>query len=111
MRIFGKLKAEAVLSLCPTCVTMIKKQYPKIINSGISNAMDVSSFLLERLDFAQPSLFSQKYATVTYHDPCHLAYGLGIKDEPRRILKKSAQILLRKRKWLLRFRRAFQPHK
>ena len=73
--------------------------------------MDVSSFLLERLDFAQPSLFSQKYATVTYHDPCHLAYGLGIKDEPRRILKKSAQILLRKRKWLLRFRRAFQPHK
>ncbi|MDP2277002.1 MAG: (Fe-S)-binding protein, partial [Nitrospirota bacterium] len=63
MRIFGKLKAEAVLSLCPTCVSVIKNQYPKIINSGISNAMDVSSFLLERLDFAQPSLFSQKYAT------------------------------------------------
>ncbi|NCO83041.1 MAG: hypothetical protein COZ31_05120 [Nitrospirae bacterium CG_4_10_14_3_um_filter_44_29] len=88
MRIFGKLKVEAVLSLCPTCVTMIKKQYPKIINSGISNAVDVSSFLLERLDLAQPSLFSRKYATVTYHDPCHLIYGLGIKDEPRKMLKK-----------------------
>ena len=97
MRIFGKLKAEAVLSLCPTCVSVIKNQYPKIINSGISNAMDVSSFLLERLDFAQPSLFSQKYATVTYHDPCHLAYGLGIKDEPRRMLKKIGANIIEKK--------------
>lgn len=97
MRIFEKLKAEAVLSLCPTCVTMIKNQYPKIINSGISNAMDVSSFLLERLDLAQPSLFTQKYATVTYHDPCHLAYGLGIKDEPRKMLKKIGANIIEKK--------------
>ena len=25
--------------------------------------------------------------TVTYHDPCHLRFGLGIKDEPRDVLK------------------------
>jgi len=97
MRIFGKLKAEAVLSLCPTCVTTIKKQYPKIINNGISNAIDATSFLLKELDLSQPSLFSQKYATVTYQDPCHLSYGLGIKDEPRAMLKKIGVSVVEKK--------------
>jgi glycolate oxidase iron-sulfur subunit len=88
MRIFERLKVEAVLSLCPTCILSIKKYYPKIIESGIDNAMDISSFLLGRLDLEQPSLFSQRYTNVTYHDPCHLIYGLGVKREPRELLRK-----------------------
>ncbi|MBI4691164.1 MAG: (Fe-S)-binding protein, partial [Nitrospirae bacterium] len=97
MRIFGKLKVEAVLSLCPTCVLAIRKHYPKLIGSGIFNAMDISSFLLGRLDLDQPSLFSQRYTNVSYHDPCHLIYGLGVKKEPRELLRKiGATIIERK---------------
>jgi len=87
IRIFGKLKVEAVLGLCPTCIVAIKNQYPKMIGKGISNAMDVSSFLLEKLNLHQLSLISKRPATVTYHDPCHLIYGLGIKNQPRDLLK------------------------
>ena len=30
--------------------------------------------------------------TVTYHDPCHLARGQGITEQPRAILRKVADI-------------------
>lgn len=96
MRIFGKLKVEAVLSLCPTCILALKNQYPKIIGSGIPNAMDVSSFLIDKLELKQLSLLSQHPTTVTYHDPCHLLYGLGVRDEPRELLKKIGMAVIEK---------------
>ena len=34
MRIFGKLKAEAVLSLCPTCVSVIKTNTQRLLTAG-----------------------------------------------------------------------------
>lgn len=97
MRIFGKLKVEAILSLCPTCVLAIKEQYPKMIGKGIGNAMDISSFFIKRLDLAQPSLFAPKISAVTYHDPCHLLYGLGVKDEPRKLLNKIGSAVLERK--------------
>lgn len=87
MRIFSRLKVEAVISLCPTCILAIKGQYKKLIGNGIDNAIDVSSFLFNRLDLHQLSLIAHQPTMVTYHDPCHLIYGLGIKNEPRELLK------------------------
>jgi len=43
---FSKLNAEAVLSLCPTCIISIKTHYPNLIGKGLENAMDVSAFLV-----------------------------------------------------------------
>jgi len=84
---FKKLQAEAVISLCPTCTHFIKNEYPKIIGNGIDNALDISQFLGDRpLD----SIFTQREeraGAVTYHDPCHAINYLGVKEEPRRILK------------------------
>ncbi len=97
MRIFGKLKVEAVLSLCPTCILAIKEQYPKLIGKGIGNAMDISSFLLDKLDLHHLSLITKHPATVTYHDPCHLIYGLGIKNQPRELLEKIGVNVIEKR--------------
>ena len=58
-----------------------------MIGKGINAAMDVSSFLLDKLDLHQLSLIAKRPATVTYHDPCHLMYGLGVKKQPRELLK------------------------
>lgn len=87
VRIFNRLKVEAVLSLCPTCILAIKEQYPKLIGDAIKDATDVSSFLLERLEFGNAS-GNIAHASAIYHDPCHLIYGLGIKDQPRELLNK-----------------------
>jgi glycolate oxidase iron-sulfur subunit len=85
--IFGKLNVEAVLSLCPTCTLAIRDDYKKLAGEGIDKAMDISSFLIEKID---PSQFSQPlidFKSAIYHDPCHLKYGLGVVKEPREIMK------------------------
>jgi glycolate oxidase iron-sulfur subunit len=82
MEIFGRLRAEAVISLCPTCTLTTRVQYPKLIGQGMENAMDVSEFLADRLR----GVSLERRGAVLYHDPCHLGHGLGVRGEPRRIL-------------------------
>ncbi len=88
LAIFSKLNVEAILGLCPTCIYALKVEYPKLIGEGLDKAMDISSFLMEKLDSFHFSLPSSHSATAAYHDPCHLRYGLGVKKEPREIIKK-----------------------
>jgi glycolate oxidase iron-sulfur subunit len=71
MRVFEKLQAEAVLSLCPTCTLALKKHYPNLIGRGVMKT----------------PVRKPVEGPVAYHDPCHLADGLGVTKEPREILK------------------------
>jgi glycolate oxidase iron-sulfur subunit len=81
--LFKNMKAEAVLSLCPTCTMVLKTQYPLLTGEGIPNIMDINEFFI-KYDILKGLRIKPK--TVTYHDPCHLSYGLGITEEPRRIM-------------------------
>ena len=45
--------------------------------------MDVNEFI-SKYDIV--SGLEIKPSVLTYHDPCHLSYGLGIRDKPRQIL-------------------------
>ena len=47
--------------------------------------MDISEFLVDKLD---EDKLKEVNMTVTYHDPCHLGRGQGIKDAPRDIIEK-----------------------
>src|SRR4030042_2366046 len=85
--IFSRLNVEAILSLCPTCTLTIKVEYPKLIGEGLVNAVDISSFFINKLDHSQFSLLSSNLKSASYHDPCHLKYGLGIEREPREIIR------------------------
>lgn len=82
IEVFGRLHAETVLSLCPTCTLTLKRHYPALTGAGIENAMDASEFLSGRLDARS----EVSRGAVVYHDPCHLRYGLGVKEQPRRLL-------------------------
>lgn len=86
--IFNRLNAEAVITLCPTCLLSIKAHYPKLIGKGIDNAVDISSFLLDRLEPGSLARI-ESFSTATYHDPCHLNYSFGIKKEPRELMRQS----------------------
>jgi glycolate oxidase iron-sulfur subunit len=88
LAIFSKLNVEAILGLCPTCIYALKVEYPKLIGEGLDKAMDISSFLIDKLDSFHVSHVTSHAATAAYHDPCHLRYGLGVKKEPREIIKK-----------------------
>ncbi len=86
VKAFSRLNAEAIVSLCPTCIFAVKVEYPKLIGKGIEKAMDIASFFMNTLDFSclPHSLASPLHAV--YHNPCHLSHGLGVKKEPREII-------------------------
>ncbi len=84
IELFSKVRARALISLCPTCTMVIKTQYPDLAGDTIQNIMDVNEFLTE---FDITAGLETSPTVVTYHDPCHLSFGLGIRDKPRQILK------------------------
>jgi len=81
--LFRNMKAEAILSLCPTCTLVMRTQYPSLTEEGIPNIMDINEFFVKHNILRGLSI---RPRTITYHDPCHLSYGLGISEEPRRIM-------------------------
>ncbi len=84
VQIFGRLKVDSVISLCPTCVLALKYEYKNLINVSIKNAIDISSFIAEKFDI---NLNKSDNRKAFYHDPCHMLYGLKVTDQPRKILK------------------------
>ncbi len=91
IELFNKTRVEAILSMCPTCTMVIKHQYPILIGdsrngtgNSITNILDVNEFFI-KYDIAKGLKITPR--AVTYHDPCHLRYGMGVKTEPREILK------------------------
>lgn len=80
---FSKVRAQAIISMCPTCTMVIREQYPLMTGQSIENVMDVNEFIM-KYDIARDLEISSIRATC--HDPCHLSYGLGIRSQPREIL-------------------------
>ena len=74
---------DIVLTLCSGCGSTLKNNHPEF--GSKLNVMDISEFLVDKLDTDKMKEVNMK---VTYHDPCHLGRGQGIKDQPREIIEK-----------------------
>jgi glycolate oxidase iron-sulfur subunit len=92
---FNKVRADAIISLCPTCTMVIRDQYPVMVGDTITNMMDLNEFLI-KFDFVND--LETVPGVVTYHDPCHLSHGLGIREQPRKVLKAIKGIEFREMK-------------
>ena len=82
---FRNNKVKKILSCCPHCTMMLDRDYRQIAaykQLGI-RVIHHTEFLVEILPklSLKPSL-----QTVTFHDPCQLARGRGITEEPRWVL-------------------------
>ena len=66
------------ICLCTTCAFFIKKAYPDLKPKYV---IEIIAEKLPQFDTKDIGL------KVTYHDPCNVARGMGMVDEPREILK------------------------
>lgn len=90
------LEGEAVITACPTCGSALKRHIPRLLASDATwaeradglaaRARDVTEFLAGA---ALPEADASG-RVVTYHDPCHLARGLGVRTEPRDLIIRVA---------------------
>jgi len=85
---FTSMGVDAVLTCCATCGSALK-DYPKWVDHNrvedfAAMAMDIHSYLVHHTDYQAG--MGEVRRSVTWHDPCHLSRGQGVKDEPREIL-------------------------
>jgi glycolate oxidase iron-sulfur subunit len=101
--------ADSIISAASGCAAVIA-QYGELLKDDAKLAAqarevservtDLSSLLLDR-QHAGPSAAEERArgqsggalcATVTYHDSCHLVHGLGVREQPRELLRSIAGV-------------------
>ncbi len=90
VRALKELAPDAIVSAASGCSTAIA-EYGAILKRDAaakdalaiqSKVRDLSALLLERMP-----RFRRLECSVTYHDACHLVHGLGVRDNPRKLLR------------------------
>jgi glycolate oxidase iron-sulfur subunit len=95
--IFSKLDVEHIITTCGSCGTTFQHHYVEMLKDDPEYAeraekvavkiIDISDYMIKIIGIDESKL-GKLDMTVTYHDPCHLNRGMGVKDSPRAILKK-----------------------
>ncbi len=90
---------DYILTMCASCASHLKHNYPKLIGDepGLEvkvqqfaeKVIDFSSFMNDVLGYEEEDFSDTVGRKVTYHAPCHLCRGLEVKDAPRDLMKKS----------------------
>ena len=88
-------QAEQIVVPSGSCAWMLRKEYPRLFphdpatrakaETMSGKALEFSEFLVQVIgtDAIGASLPGK---TLTYHDSCHLLRGLGVSEQPRRLL-------------------------
>ncbi|MES9996831.1 L-lactate dehydrogenase (quinone) large subunit LdhH [Desulfovibrio aminophilus] len=89
-------KYDYILTLCASCASHLKHGYMKLLGDDPAWAVKVRQFADKVIDFSSfvhdvlkltPEDFRKDGGSVTYHAPCHLCRGLGVKDAPRDLMR------------------------
>jgi len=89
-------KYDYILTLCASCGSHLKHNYPKIFKDAslrpenlkafTDKIIDVSSFVVNVLK-ASSEDFNVAGEKVAYHSPCHLCRGMKVANEPRKLIE------------------------
>ena len=86
---FRATGADAIVAICASCGLMLAREYEETlqIEGGIGlPVFDLTEFLVYRGVWPE-GVEPREKIRVTYHDPCHLARGRDVRDEPRALLR------------------------
>jgi len=98
---FGSEKFDYIVTMCASCASHIKHGYPKLLENSplkaeleqfLSRIIDFSSFTRDVLGLKEDD-FNKSSETVTYHAPCHLCRGMGVRQQPLALLADAANYL------------------
>lgn len=88
-------KSEVIVAPSGSCVSMVRNHYEKLFKDNphdlelarsiAGRTFELTEFLVKRLGVTK--LGASYSGKVTLHDSCHLNRELGIKDEPRALIR------------------------
>ena len=95
--LFSSDEYDHIVFACPSCATTVKQEWEELLKQEnnpellaayqkVQNkVIDLNDYLVNVLHVTMPKL--KEPITVTYHDSCHMARGLKVTAEPRRLLQ------------------------
>ena len=96
-RRFIDIFEKAPVIVCPSgsCVNMVRHHYPELFRDDpawLKRSLEVGTKTFEFTQYLVDVLGvddvgSPYCGTVTYHDSCHLLRGLGIREQPRKLIR------------------------
>ncbi|WP_291328012.1 L-lactate dehydrogenase (quinone) large subunit LdhH [Desulfovibrio sp. UCD-KL4C] len=99
MEAFENSDCEYILTMCASCASHLKHNYPKMLGHDPKYAVrvqefadkviDYSSFMNDVIGVSEDDFLDSKGKKVTYHAPCHLCRGLEVKEAPRELMLKA----------------------
>jgi glycolate oxidase iron-sulfur subunit len=103
LALLSGIEADAIVTACSSCALALGKELPRLLGPGNTGAEEMAGrvedihLFLARLkapaadavfDTAGEAVGGGRGMRVTWHDPCHLRWGLGITAEPRELLRR-----------------------
>lgn len=91
--LFREYDLDAIVVACSSCGMALKKEIRLFVDDSrelkefTQKVYDINEFIEKFIEFDPEELGHLPYR-VTYHDPCHMNRGQGIRSEPRALLKK-----------------------
>jgi iron-sulfur cluster protein len=83
---------DYVITLCASCASHLKHNYPFLLGENDAAAkafadkvIPFSAFMTDVLGVT-PDNFKQTHERATLHAPCHLCRGMGVVEQPRKLL-------------------------
>lgn len=106
---FEAIDCDYIVTSCATCTYGLKKMFKEILSDAepqlrsrveafAAKVIDITALLAGKLRAANMEGKGNdkgRRTTVTYHDPCHLNRGLGVRNEPREMLAKNKSLALK----------------
>ncbi|MFV0436939.1 MAG: (Fe-S)-binding protein [Desulfopila sp.] len=83
---------DAIVVACSSCGMALKKEIKLFVDDSpalrqfTSKVFDINEFIAKNIEI-QPEQLGRLPYRVTYHDPCHLGRGQGIRQQPRNLLR------------------------
>ncbi|MEK6560598.1 MAG: heterodisulfide reductase-related iron-sulfur binding cluster, partial [Nitrospirota bacterium] len=101
LEVFEAHDLDFITTSCATCTDGLKRKFRQLLEDEgpemkkrvdvfCGKVRDITDLLVNELKLTavmSDLKTSEGGAVVTYHDPCHLRRGLGIKDEPRELIE------------------------
>jgi L-lactate dehydrogenase complex protein LldE len=88
---------DIIVSPSGSCVYMVKHHYPLLLSDEpewLGRAEDLSGRIYEISQYiidvlGVDDVGASYTGTVTYHESCHILRGLGVSDQPKRLIQKA----------------------
>ena len=93
IEVFRRTGARHFVTACASCASTLREEYRSVLGAEAEEFCASMYELSQFLDKVGYKPSSGTNRSVTYHDPCHLAWVMDTREAPRKLLRRAADFV------------------